>query len=520
MLRPFNSLLFHNPFEVLGVPLDATAKDFRRRVDEIELQARLRGEAVDLIAVKGAGQELEDPLLRLHAEFFSPWAGVTTYPADAALEHDAWLGNLRGMLGQPGPLMANDFAVLVQATSSLRKGPVADAVNARAGILGFAPDGATVTPILGGIVLAGIFAAAGQVVTTRAQVAAFAVAATGPVAADAARQLVTAMKACIPDVDASLPTASALVGTLPGLFEVVSTLKGPFPDLAADLEHTSFHFGQQAAVRHFNEDRPADAQAVLECLATQPLTADMQAIVASDLRNARYGRHWTEANAAIVRGDLLGAIASLEDASREAWSSEQRESTERAIQQLRVAAARKQRAASVGGRTVAWVKSLAGTGLVIAVLVGIGVLANSEDDAGSSPAGSSSSGSSSYSTPFSSGDAAFLEEIDSYLATYIEARTTADATGVESYDAARRSVTFQRAARNAATAASRLQSAASRSPRTGSCRTAVIRWATLGKSYWDGLASGASSMDVDAWNGAVDLQDGLNTATSGVQRAC
>jgi len=90
---------------------------------------------------------------------------------------------------------------------------------------------------------------------------------------------------------------------------------------------------------------------------------------------------------------------------------------------------------------VGWIKSLAGTAVVIGILVGIGALANSGDD-GSSTSGSSSSRSSS-----------FIDEIESYVASYIGAGNKADATAVESYDAARRSTSFQTAARSAATTA-------------------------------------------------------------------
>lgn len=518
MSRSLRALLFENPFTVIGAQLGATSKELRRLSDEMEMRHRLGGSGEKVVAIRGACQELDDPARRLEAEFLHVWEGSEIYGA-AWIAHDRWLEMLKATMDGHGAMDSGRFESVLQTTASLVETDVAAAAGARAASLGVVNGDAAARRILGAIVLRGVFLAAGPVLTKRAQTAASAAAALAPDSIEATGHLVSEMTTRIPDLDANLPTATALVATLPRLFAVVATLRAPFPDLAAEFEDASFRFGQQAAVRRHNQDRPSEAEAILQCIWGQALSPDLRAMVADDLRHVRYTIRWKEANTAIAAGDLDAASVALQAALSTAPTTERRQETARAIQQVAFAAERKRKQTSPAGVAARWAKGLGGSVAVIAVIVGIGALVGSlgEDE---DSAGPSTSGKSSYGTPVVSQTRAFLNEVDSELDDYLSASTAVDSTGIDTYPAARKSSPFQSSAQEAATAASALRRAASLSSHRGTCRDAMLRWAEVSESYWYDLAAGARTGNVTAWNRAIDTQDELNRVADAAATAC
>jgi hypothetical protein len=85
------ALLNENPFTVLGVSVDASQREIRRRLEDLELEAAWgRESAFGRTATTRAAQMLEDPRQRIKCELLTRWTGTTTYGAVARV-HDAAL---------------------------------------------------------------------------------------------------------------------------------------------------------------------------------------------------------------------------------------------------------------------------------------------------------------------------------------------------------------------------------------------------------------------------------------------
>lgn len=88
MRTALHVLLTENPFALLGLTVDASARDVRRRVEDFELGISLGdGSGMDHVVLARAGQVLADPEQRFEFELFSPWGGTVVYGTHAS-EHD------------------------------------------------------------------------------------------------------------------------------------------------------------------------------------------------------------------------------------------------------------------------------------------------------------------------------------------------------------------------------------------------------------------------------------------------
>jgi hypothetical protein len=523
MIPSLASLLDGNPFRVLALPLEADARSVRDRVDELEMAARLNGDtSFDRTSLLQAAAALKDPDERVVAELFSPWKGTHYFgavaePHDTALDWANWItANPTGITPQHARDAARAWGALLEDQSS------ATAYEARARALGVSSSRAQLVPIVaeGGlarVVRRCLDSAPDSSLAILEALERLASDVGGPLQLEALRP---ALERLAQD---DRPLSMGDVERCGKGLEYLDDDSQAFTELEEALT-TAVH---RDAVRAFNAGNFTQAlnliTVALECMISEPVRRKFE----QDEAMVLHSLAWRNANAAVERKDINGAIAELEEALRTAPDNDARVQTITALSQLHDV---KKRTTGVEGFARRVWSAIGGFVVLVVVVAVIGSISsavcNSEDEPQSSatgqPPGSSSSSSGGADAGGSSGSTSYLAKIDGAVGGYVDAL---DAPGLAAndYDTAERSSQFPLAATNAANAAQTLLST-SRSLRasTGdsSCKLAVERYATTAAEYWSLLARGARMSDVDDWNRAVDLQPQLNVRFDSMDREC
>ncbi len=147
---PVYGPIFENPFALIGLPVDASVRDIRERIERMEMDARLGvSREASQAALTRARQMLADAHQRIECELLGEWVGSESY-GHCAEDHDYALGVTKIVLDRSRGGTPHDVARAIRAWAGVVAHPdVQAAVNARATALGLDPANDPLAEILG-----------------------------------------------------------------------------------------------------------------------------------------------------------------------------------------------------------------------------------------------------------------------------------------------------------------------------------------------------------------------------------
>lgn len=304
------------PFAVLDLPLSADTLAVRRKLDELQMVARLQHTSRDDDAApryREAGNALLEPVRRLSAEFFSLWADSPAYPdASIATRHDAVLAALRRLFAAP-PHEAASSAYAEACTAAIEQwGTLCDdpalvaLVAARAAALGARIDDAWAARTTGWA-LAALVQRLPSAQAGGLDIAAALAALEGPATAVGRieRAAATAPALTLLGVvreaftGPGAPGPQALVAPLSVAFAIIRALDEATPTECAALRSTLARTIIDAARTAYTPDEPGLAEALLVALVAERLDDADRAEAGHELSVLR------EARAARERGETV-----------------------------------------------------------------------------------------------------------------------------------------------------------------------------------------------------------------------
>jgi hypothetical protein len=146
--------LNENPFDVLGLCVDASAADVRRRVEDLELNAQMDGGVGESrVRFVRAAKTLDDPKQRAECELFAKWEGSHDF-GSLAEDHDYALETTITLLNKRQRTDREQAVRTMRAWAGVaRHVDVAAALSARADALGVAVDAMWLKRVIGNSVI-------------------------------------------------------------------------------------------------------------------------------------------------------------------------------------------------------------------------------------------------------------------------------------------------------------------------------------------------------------------------------
>lgn len=326
MAAPLHTLLTANPFTILGLTVDVTSRDVRRRLEELEMEAAFGGDAPGRTDSVRAAQTLDDAAARLECELFAPWGDTATFGSVAAV-HDKVLDQTRQAFDRGAGNIADAAVRALRSWLAFARDPsAAPAYEQRATSLGV-PSATLIGTIAGRIVPALVARgmertdgdASGDLTTLLAALPAWrqvstVLAAYPDYAHAGAELLVHRMKDALsatPDLDAL--SEHGLQALILAVANVASDLSA-VPPLDATLVATLVETCLPVAIRHYNQDRLSQAETILDTLMRCELREADRSQVLGLLRQTRFLRAWQQANEHGEYGEWRQCIEQLERA--------------------------------------------------------------------------------------------------------------------------------------------------------------------------------------------------------------
>lgn len=392
--QPFDARLLtsENPFAILGVPLEVSPVDLRRRLEELQMLARMEAadQSADALQYQEAGNTLQDTNRRLQSEMFSPWTGSTTY-LDAALQHDTALEAVRALFGRVNGAGASGLGALT-TDAIVRWGAVAGdpavsaAIEARSRSLGMPMDAHWLEESVAGT-LVGIVQRAPSLLVGEAH--ADERSATLRAAAEQLAKLPPAISysAAVVVIDrtrstieSQMPTTSdVMMRIIPPALSVTRTLGSIAPGHCAALTSWVTQEALKAAGTLFVPEHPAEAERLLGLLQAGDLDAADRLEVDQSLQLVRFVSARTAAMGLIKNGHLPASVSALRRAEALAPDDESRVAVRNDIRA--VEATIQKRSDSTRNRWIGW-------GVVAVIVVAIGIASSGKSGGSSAPTSS------------------------------------------------------------------------------------------------------------------------------------
>lgn len=525
-----------NPFSILGLRCDADPRTVRRRLEDIEMQARLGGddavEAHDATRLRAAAARLSNPDLRLECELLSPWEGSGDL-ASLAGDHDWALGNLLSLLRQDTGTESDERSASAQPTGGrghsnpadllavaitswgalAEDGQFADAVARRRLTLGAGADPAWLAMFVSGAVLPALIRRGAQSNDSGRSLsrAAEALGHLKPsLGSDAALALTDRLVQLGPTVEG--PSAVAgLLSYLQAATDTADALERTYPADSSRLRSHASDLATRAASTLFNQEHLAEAERLLSSAVWRNLNEADRVEMAANLKAIRFSRERSKAVEFARAGDWERCLSALRRALREAPNPEAAGIVRSEIATAEEALRQPQSGSGIPWRLVAV--------LVVGGLIAWAALADSDDSTSGTTSRSVPSPSSASSSTQSSGSTGGVTSGSQGVTRIPSSRLALDQV-FDAWDAlieaenrvpqSEESPLFSSRARAAATAARDLASTArSFQSSLGSfatCGEAMALAGDLSFQYWDGLSQATRGETIDAamWNETLD----------------
>lgn len=335
---PLTVLLFENPFHVLGIPLAASPRDVRRRLDELEMEAALGGGGVhDRATLVRAARTLEDPIQRIECELFCRWADEPIY-AHAANHHDAAIELTRGAMDRRQSTSSEDGPAAIAAWSAtLRDEAVVEALHQRCIALGIEPVATWPLPGIGSSVLSPLVGRTLEAAYGDSDQATEIDRPTHSLSRWLRAYAELADSASMLDPATAKPVAEALAGEI----EMAIGQGGRFANLSLDesqltistLDQATRHIEAVApeaagriwsrltetmelnAGRLFSEGRKGDAEILLVTLLNAGISEADRIKIRPDLQSIRFAIAYEQANEHVEYGEWWAAAEAYERAA-------------------------------------------------------------------------------------------------------------------------------------------------------------------------------------------------------------
>jgi tetratricopeptide (TPR) repeat protein len=342
MHLPVPTLLIDNPFTLLAIPPDASARVVRRRIEELELEAGFdAAKSVDRAALTGARLLLDAPADRIAYELFAPWAGAPSL-APAARDHDAALSVLRTALDRRRPNQATDAIVALERWLDLSaEARTRAALDQRRSELGLSDPSSPWLAEIVGAELAPLLIA--RALDADASLANRCGVLAGRLDARQRAAAVAPILKKLADASDATHVAERPAGHVSRTVSAVALAATPLRSIVPrewdDLLSKLYYAANGRAVELFNDDEPHAAELILESLARIELPSEHAQQVRENLAFVKYQIAWKDANDRAGQGDWPAARAALNRALELAPDAESQRQVREALANMPAGAA-------------------------------------------------------------------------------------------------------------------------------------------------------------------------------------
>lgn len=329
--------LNENPFDVLGLSVDASAADVRRRVEDLEMNAQMDGSAGESRArFVRAAKTLDDPAHRAECELFAKWADSQDF-GSLAEDHDYALETTITLLDKRQRTDREQAVRTIRAWAGVtRHADMAAAVNARANALGIAIDATWAKGIIGGAAIPALVDQTFSSTISKEPTVAKAIVAFGSDAASAADLIAEHVEQVTGDSErmAAL-TTEAFVSLIGKIGETATTLNAVSAAASRRINSSAAHAANRLAWKAFNEKDLDSAEDVLTAVITLDLIESDRIEAETDLRTIRYQNAWATARQDADNGDWAACLKELQIALDNAPNDEAKREVADSMQSIR-----------------------------------------------------------------------------------------------------------------------------------------------------------------------------------------
>jgi hypothetical protein len=337
MKGELTALISDNPMVTLSLPLMASTRELRQRLDGLELELAINGSGHERSQLRAARRLVDDPLLRIECEFFASWAGTACLES-VAMEHDAALTGLRRVMGRGQSVSWNEALHIVGLwLDLLSQATLLPAIEQRLTALEVrvSPrawhDDIVASAVLPAMVSRLLDYDGGMALEIGSRLTQL-----GP---DAARPSATALARYVAHQVTDERLAALTVRQTTRFVSIVARtmalVHSTAPEQWSPTMSTLAEEAHAVAVRSFKADRADDAIQVLEAVASIDLPESDAIRISADLAYVKYQVASSRAQAHFERREWNEAIAALEQAAALAPDAERAEQARQMIIAIR-----------------------------------------------------------------------------------------------------------------------------------------------------------------------------------------
>jgi len=329
--------LSENPFEVLGLRVDASTADVRRRVEDLELNSQMDGGTSDERArFIRAAKTLESPAQRAECELFAKWEGSRDYGA-LAEDHDYALETTITLLDKRQRTDREQAIRTMRAWAGVaRHADITASLNARANHLGITIDASWLKGVIGSSVIPALVGQTFSSTISKEPAVAEAVAAFGPDASRAADLIAEHVEQVTGDnerMDAlTVEAFASLVGKIK---ETASALTAVSAQASRRINSAAAHAANRLAWKSANAKDLVQAEKHLEAALSLELSDADRIEAETDLRTIRYQRAWASANKAADGANWAWCLQELQVALDNAPNDDAKREVADSMQSIR-----------------------------------------------------------------------------------------------------------------------------------------------------------------------------------------